>query len=164
MPQVSHSSSMLSRSGSSSSSSDDRAKKEVGGICLLSPTTITWSPRAIEPMASSGHIWEASSKITVSNRVLSRSRNWATDRGLMSMHGLSSPIRSQHSLSMLRMALRCRFSLASRAISVSCFSSRFRSAPSLLLRRLSSTRNCTLILPLSTCSRSSSLNRSISPI
>src|SRR5690554_7405699 len=62
-------------------------KKLVGGICLGSPTTIIFWPRAMAPTASQVGIWEASSKITRSNFVLSTSKYWATEMGLMSMQG-----------------------------------------------------------------------------
>ncbi|MBK6736348.1 MAG: hypothetical protein IPG61_20235 [bacterium] len=53
----------MSRTPDSAASSSDssplarRAKNDVGGICLLSPTTTTCDPRRTAPKASSGRTW-----------------------------------------------------------------------------------------------------------
>ena len=64
-------------------------KKLVGGICLGSPTTITDLPRAMAPTASLVGICDASSKITRSNLFCDKSKNCATDIGLISIQGQS---------------------------------------------------------------------------
>jgi len=93
-----HSSSMLSRSSSSSSSTSPASlrKNEVGGSCLLSPTTMVWVPLMIEPTASSGRTCEASSKTTRSNLTAAGSRNWLTDNGLIRRQGFSLRMMSGH--------------------------------------------------------------------
>ena len=79
----------ISSNSASSSSTCEEEKKLVGGICLGSPTTTNALPRAIAPTASLVGICDASSKITRSNFSASRSIYWATDIGLINMHGHS---------------------------------------------------------------------------
>ena len=74
------------------------SKNEVGGNCLLSPTTTSCLALNIDPNASTGLIWLASSNITTSNRRLLFSINWATDIGLIKKSGFRSSITSPHSL------------------------------------------------------------------
>ena len=74
---------------SSSSSSTPRWPTLVGGSCSGSPTTITWLPRAMAPIASQTGICEASSKITTSNGLASAGRYCAIDSGLIITQGAS---------------------------------------------------------------------------
>ena len=93
--------SISSKSASSSSTCVD-VKKLVGGICLLSPTQIKAFPLAMAPTASLVGICEASSKMTRSNLSVPRSRNWATESGLISIQGQ----RRGSSVGMLSMIAR----------------------------------------------------------
>ena len=79
----------MSSISASSSSTCVVEKKLVGGICLGSPTTTSALPRAMAPTASLVGIWEASSKMTISNLSVFKSIYWATEIGLMSIQGQS---------------------------------------------------------------------------
>ena len=63
-------------------------KKFVGGICLGSPTIITFLPLAIVPTASHTVIWEASSKTTKSKELKCAGKNWETESGDIIKHGV----------------------------------------------------------------------------
>ena len=69
---------------------------DVGGICLLSPTTTTDRPRPIAPTASATRICDASSNTTRSNRPGRGGKNLANESGLTSMHGMIAVISSPY--------------------------------------------------------------------
>src|SRR4029453_10695050 len=69
-------------------------KKLVGGSCIWSPDTITWSARKRAGTASSRGTWLASSKITTSKALVSMGRVSETLSGLMSQTGLGSGMTS----------------------------------------------------------------------
>src|SRR3546814_6886714 len=100
---------------SSASSEAARSKKEVGGICLGSPTTMTLLPRAMAPIASHTVICEASSKTTRSKCLLPAARNWATESGLMRRQVVSvvrtSPSRSEEHTSELQSLMRSSYAV-----------------------------------------------------
>ena len=64
------------------------AKKLVGGNCLVSPAIITCLLLRIAPIASSGNICDASSKITISKLYVCASKKYDTDKGDIIKQGL----------------------------------------------------------------------------
>ena len=85
--------SSLSTSSTSSTSMKVPAfaeKAAVGGICLLSPTTIPAFPRPRAPTACEVRTWDASSKMTRSKSMASTGTSDATESGLIMKHGMAS--------------------------------------------------------------------------
>ena len=89
-PSIGSSASSVASTSSSSTNRplfDENA--DVGGICLLSPTTMLANPRPNAPTACDVRTWDASSKITKSNAMEPIGTRVATESGLMRKHGIT---------------------------------------------------------------------------
>ena len=113
---------MLSRSSVSKSSEAVvwSLKKDVGGICIGSPTMMAFSPLAMAPTASHVGSCDASSKITRSKSGFSDgAMNCAADIGLMRTHGVSLRIISCVSRNRVRIEMPLPLLLMARCSSPS---------------------------------------------
>src|SRR3954463_16461146 len=98
------SSSSTAVSRNSTESSDDAvgSRKEVGGICLLSPTTTAARARPSAPIASATRICDASSNTTRSKSPAAAGKNRATESGDTSTQGITAVISSPYCASNCR--------------------------------------------------------------